>query len=245
VSGNEAWEYRLRMIKEWNGMGMDVMRLLVVVVVACELAGWQMAELIWSPAIRTRFTGHPSKPRSQLLISRSLSLSFLHPTHYPRRAARRRSRMETRLTLPPHLLETIKQLVIADVELPSGLRRDLDTAVSSATVVAVEAQRAVPDTERERERTDDNSKSDHPEGSEALGGAKEVVPPTIDVEVLEQLSKWATSNDGRALLNRKRLGADCLDRLCRTIVADLARSLKLPTHIPTCWDGGVSPPISA
>jgi hypothetical protein len=117
--------------------------------------------------------------------------------------------MDTRLTLPPHLLETIKQLLIADVELPSDLRRDLDAALSSAAVVAVDAQRTVPDTERGQERPEVSSGSDYPEGAEVSEAAEEVVPPTIDVEVLEQLSRWATSNDGRALLKRKRLGADC------------------------------------
>ncbi|GFZ48669.1 hypothetical protein JCM24511_06418 [Saitozyma sp. JCM 24511] len=113
--------------------------------------------------------------------------------------------MDTRLTLPPHLLETIKQLLIADVELPSDLRRDLEAALSSAAVVAVDAQRTVPDTERGQERPEDSSGGHYPEGAEVSEAAEEVVPPTIDVEVLEQLSRWATSNDGRALLKRKRL----------------------------------------
>jgi hypothetical protein len=115
--------------------------------------------------------------------------------------------MDTRLTLPPHLLETVKELLIADVELPSDLRRDLEAALSSATRPAVVAQRAVLEAERERARLEDSSGSDYPERGEASVGAAEVVPPTIDVEVLEQLSRWATSNDGRALLKRKRLGA--------------------------------------
>jgi hypothetical protein len=105
--------------------------------------------------------------------------------------------VSTLVTLPLHLLETIKQLLATDVELPSDLRRDLDAATTDAAIAPVSVDAELHAKEDDCQEGLGNS------GEESR---LETQPPIIDVELVERLSRWADGDEGRVSLRRRGLG---------------------------------------
>lgn len=104
--------------------------------------------------------------------------------------------MVTLLTLPSHLIESINDLLREDLELPDDLRGPLLEAINQpqADVVAPLDIRDGPDSQ----------------GGENIGGKQDSTaitsPPTIDFDLVERLSRWATSDEGEILLKQHELG---------------------------------------
>lgn len=104
--------------------------------------------------------------------------------------------MKTLLTLPPHLLKRIRELLHADIHLPDNLTDDLDQAVRDAQ------QYPLPQNALEG---DSGGDTETEEPASVTSGPRPEVP-TIDLSVLETLAKWADTKGGRRKLQFKRLG---------------------------------------
>lgn len=89
------------------------------------------------------------------------------------------------VVLPSHLIERIRQILAADLEIPQELRHELQAGVKD--------QPSSPsETEGEVEVEGDESKSP--------------LPPTVDINVLERLSRWVKSDDKSTALISAGLG---------------------------------------
>ncbi|WWD19577.1 hypothetical protein CI109_104038 [Kwoniella shandongensis] len=113
--------------------------------------------------------------------------------------------MATLLTLPPHLLETITDLLATDVDLPQDLRAELTRATSrlSTTVQPETIERTSSD--EHLQKLDEEGAELIPEHDNTMVVAEELKPLTIDHDLLLSLSRWTTSDSGRALLERHNL----------------------------------------
>jgi len=135
--------------------------------------------------------------------------------------------MATLVTLPPHLIERIR--LFLDVELPilEDIRISLEAATSEArlsdsdmrspTPIASEVQLSGDtDLDRDESRHDHSDQRDH--RSEMRDLEDEIAPPTIDIDLVERLSRWATSDLGEAASRAKGLGQSFpLHRRCPLI----------------------------
>jgi hypothetical protein len=102
------------------------------------------------------------------------------------------------LTLPPHLLERIVDILRVDVDLPRGLRLSLEAAKGEA-----EGFSALPTetpTEDGEQRQDDKDESD-----ETFAIRPEA--PVIEIAIVEKLAKWSASNEGAHRIRKAKLGA--------------------------------------
>ncbi|WVQ72644.1 hypothetical protein IAR50_002203 [Cryptococcus sp. DSM 104548] len=105
--------------------------------------------------------------------------------------------MSTLLILPPQLLETINSLLVVK-DLPKDLRKPLVEAASQTVTDELPAVKDAPDAEDETVGTEDSEPQDlHP--------LPQTPPPTIDLDLLERLSTWATSDEGRSKLSEEGL----------------------------------------
>lgn len=86
--------------------------------------------------------------------------------------------MSELVIVPPHLLERIRQILATDLELPEDLRADLQAGLDRSS--------------SELETEVDESKSQR--------------PLTIDIDVLERLSRWVNSDDRESTLQTAGLG---------------------------------------
>lgn len=105
--------------------------------------------------------------------------------------------MATLLTLPSHLIESISHLLRGDLELPDNLREPLLETIKQPQTYIV----ASLDTRNSLYTQDDGDIDGKQEDSTAVPR-----PPTIDYDLVERLSRWATSDKGKMLLNRNGLG---------------------------------------
>lgn len=96
------------------------------------------------------------------------------------------------LTLPTYLLDKIKRLVADDLDLPSDLRNELQTTVSAAESTSVQR---VPVVAPEQELLDPDAPP-----------VEDVAPPTIDIELVESLARWASGTEGERSLRRACIG---------------------------------------
>lgn len=85
------------------------------------------------------------------------------------------------VVLPPHLIDRIKQILAGDLEIPEELRSELQAGVE-------DHPSSPPETEGE------GNESESPR------------PPTLDINVLEHLSRWVTSDDNGSALRTAGLG---------------------------------------
>jgi hypothetical protein len=99
----------------------------------------------------------------------------------------------TLLTLPSHLIEEIARLVQADIaDLPDTILHPLKKALGDVA---------------EYERTLTNTSATHHVDTSGVPiYTDEEAPPTIDIDVLEKLARWAINKNGQKQLKRKRLG---------------------------------------
>jgi hypothetical protein len=126
--------------------------------------------------------------------------------------------MATFLTLPPHLVETIQNLLHADTELDLDIREPLKQAVEDvqrACIAPIGSLGSASDASKFLPVEDSSEHVDH------IAPVKEVMretaddtckgednpPPIIDIEVLEKLSKWASLDTSQAQLRRSNLGS--------------------------------------
>ena len=97
--------------------------------------------------------------------------------------------MTTLVTLPPYLLDKIRTLVDTELELPQELHQSLSSASRDVTDATLLIEKPAVDTLFE------------------AGDSSDADPlPTIDIEVLERLSRWVFSNEGLERLRTKHLG---------------------------------------
>lgn len=86
--------------------------------------------------------------------------------------------MSELVIVPPHLIERIKAILVADLELPEELRAELKAGLEQPEPTpSVEGDESVPQR-----------------------------PATIDINVLERLSRWATSDDHESVLRAAGIG---------------------------------------
>ena len=96
------------------------------------------------------------------------------------------------VVLTPQLLEKIKALLLADVDLPDELRQALNTSVEDVIVAA----------------PDDGARSTE---DEAIDGENpyEDVSATVLIATIDELSAWADEPKGRLALTKSDLGVSC------------------------------------
>ena len=102
------------------------------------------------------------------------------------------------LTLPPHLLERIADILRADVDLPRGLRTSLESAKGEAEGFGAVQSTAEDKTEGRRDQDED--------GVSATPRAEVAV---IEIAVVERLAKWSASTEGAHRIRKAKLG-ECL-----------------------------------
>ncbi|WVQ84314.1 hypothetical protein IAT38_006466 [Cryptococcus sp. DSM 104549] len=112
--------------------------------------------------------------------------------------------MPTLLTLPPQLREAIIDILTLGEDLPADLRDSLAAAADSQAVSLDPPVLADVDAAVEPEETVSGPKD---ESEDVVEKPLEfaVVPPTIELEVVERLSRWATGQKGLAALKRHGL----------------------------------------
>ncbi|OWZ35796.1 hypothetical protein C349_05012 [Cryptococcus neoformans var. grubii Br795] len=104
--------------------------------------------------------------------------------------------MATLLTLPSHLIESINHLLREDLELPDDLREPLLEAIKQP-----QADIIAPLDIRDGLYTQNDGNIDgKQEDSTAVPR-----PPTIDYDLVERLSRWATSDKGKMSLEKNNL----------------------------------------
>ena len=105
--------------------------------------------------------------------------------------------MATLVTLPPQLLDRIRSLIAADPSVPGDLRGELEEASRAASEHSSSSVVELSSTTRtKQDACSTDQVSDH----------EDELPPTIDMDVLERLSRWATSDAGSTALNATDLG---------------------------------------
>ena len=102
------------------------------------------------------------------------------------------------LTLPPHLVERIREVLREDVDLPVGLRRQLGDSTSEEKLFSTKVDR------QDHVKTTKEAQGDV--ASEDDGEGELIAPPTIEVELIEELARWAATDQGTEVLDRARLG---------------------------------------
>lgn len=116
----------------------------------------------------------------------------------------------TLLTLPPHLLESIQAILSEDFGegFPADLRLALSATVRKPRGREVQARRASDAASQEMSADQEGmeSEGDRPQSSEQLQDEEVIARPTIDVELVERLSSWATSESGIKALVERKLG---------------------------------------
>lgn len=98
------------------------------------------------------------------------------------------------LTLPPYLLDKIKELVIRNVDLPDDLRPKLESTISAAESPSTDVIAFSKDEEGDTTNGDD------------LEVVPELVPPTIEIDLIERLARWAITKKAERNLRKTRLG---------------------------------------
>ena len=99
----------------------------------------------------------------------------------------------TLITLPPHLREKIRDILVADVQLPANTRDQL--AAVDVKPISGEIDVSASDY-KEKHKTKPQSEG------------REVVEDCIDEEVLLRLARWA-DGDGRNRLKKAGIGKCC------------------------------------
>jgi len=102
--------------------------------------------------------------------------------------------MQDLVILTPHLIDKIRSILSSDSDLPEDLRAQLQSGIE----IYETAQREESQTEASNDDVDEKEGSAEPK--------QKHTPPTIDILVLENLSRWATSED--ATSNSKDKGID-------------------------------------
>jgi gas vesicle protein len=110
--------------------------------------------------------------------------------------------MQELVTLPPHLIEKIQAILAADLDIPSDLRAKLQASLDQPI------PEPIPSEEGEHEHGAEDA------GSGSEGAAQPQVPntkakpPTIDISILERLSRWACSDTTSQSIKSKRSNID-------------------------------------
>lgn len=106
--------------------------------------------------------------------------------------------------LTPQLLEKIQGILANDLDLPPDLREALSAARISALPRLTNGSGGGDETSKDVEVP--AKKSDPARDALDVEVEQDQDVPTIDIDVLERLSRWASSNAGSKQLKRKRLG---------------------------------------
>ncbi|KAK1922131.1 hypothetical protein DB88DRAFT_512566 [Papiliotrema laurentii] len=105
----------------------------------------------------------------------------------------------TALTLPPYLVDRIKDILLRDVDIPRGLRRELQSTLDAAEVQPGELDAA----------HGNGLKQDVTDVSEGADGEKVKTdvapPPTIEIEMVERLARWSTTAEGEKRIRKAKL----------------------------------------
>ena len=99
--------------------------------------------------------------------------------------------MQDLVILTPHLVDKIRSILASDSDLPEDLRAQLLSGIE------------VYETAQGEERQNEVSNDDVDEEEGSAGPEQKRTPPTIDILALEQLSRWATSEDATSHLKDK------------------------------------------
>ncbi|WVN86428.1 uncharacterized protein L203_101592 [Cryptococcus depauperatus CBS 7841] len=102
--------------------------------------------------------------------------------------------MSILLKLSPHLRESINTLLDTDVKLPAYLYEAFLEAMNRPEVVEKEAMENISDIHKE------NHGCLEPKELEQVDPV--TAPPTIELKVIDELSRWATSEEGLQLLRQ-------------------------------------------
>ena len=116
-----------------------------------------------------------------------------------------RPNMASLMTLPPHLLDSIRSILAAEVILPEDLGSQLE-----------EASRTIPEPTSSSIPLESEKRTSHSQTEvQSLGTnpLEEDPPPTIDIELLERLSRWAASDQGTLALQAGGLGENSERRI--------------------------------
>ena len=139
----------------------------------------------------------------------------------------------TALTLPPYLVDRIKDILLRDVDIPRGLRRELQSTLDAAEVQPGELDAA----------HGNGLKQDVTDVSEGADGEKVKTdvapPPTIEIEMVERLARWSTTAEGEKRIRKAKLGMWTM--LSHTCKADTDRPRRLRFDILAGRHAGVHP----
>lgn len=105
------------------------------------------------------------------------------------------------LTLPPHLLERIADILRADVDLPKNLKASLETAKGEA-----EGFGAVQST------TEDKTDGRGDQDEDGVSAAPRPEVAVIEIAVVERLAKWSASTEGAHRIRKAKLGESLVAR---------------------------------
>jgi hypothetical protein len=99
--------------------------------------------------------------------------------------------MQDLVVLTPHLVEKIRLILAADFDLPEELRSQLQAGLDRADTIHEAAEADVTEDANDTEGDEENK--------------TKVIPPTIDILVLEHLSRWASSETITSKLKSKKI----------------------------------------
>ena len=110
------------------------------------------------------------------------------------------------LLLPPHLLERIADILRDDIALSGELRKGLERTVEEAKSMDADAVKSHPKLDSPDQEVDLEK-----HGSEILEGEgvlvrEEARPPVIEIELVENLARWATTTAGTVSIRKAELG---------------------------------------
>ncbi|KAK8853160.1 hypothetical protein IAR55_003861 [Kwoniella newhampshirensis] len=113
--------------------------------------------------------------------------------------------MATLLTLPPHLIETIADLLATDVDLPDDLRTELSEAISRRSPPVRDEKIDSSAEGGSEEIGDEMIEIPLSDGTTEMVESSDAPPLTIDHDLLQSLSRWATSDAGISSLENTHL----------------------------------------
>ena len=116
--------------------------------------------------------------------------------------------MSELVVLPPHLIDRIRQILAVDLDLPGDLRTELQDGLKQIS----------PRSQSVAEGDDGDDETPR--------------PPTLDVNVLERLSRWVGSNDQESDIRRTGLGEPSFAQTIEPCVL-MIRSCRIRYDRPT------------
>lgn len=105
------------------------------------------------------------------------------------------------LTLPPHLLERIAEILAADVDLPRGLRTQLEGATKNARASTL-LELAVSSDGHDKANNEPDGKD---AGTKRIMEANPDSTPTIELATVEKLARWSGTAEGQHRIRKAKL----------------------------------------